>query len=297
LQRLVEAREHVGRAVAERDVVVLRRARLQPEAELHRRAAFEHEHRVIVLVADAVMDRRDDHEGDPSLGSGDGTARVLTWSSIHLWRTRTLCGGRRLAGVIGLRRLAPLLDEVEVGGAEQAATPSSLNSLLDEAGPQVGLDAVQDRARRCYDRDPFVARDLIVGKLAVVDRVDVRHVAGDAEGGRDRDVDRCRVDVAEVVQVERRLVGQNPVLARPERGLHQLIEAGPSDDGHAVQAVVDALDHAAPRHLDQPVRIDVDLASVCRRDEPVLVERDLSSNGRGGFRTCDLSRVKRALSH
>lgn len=30
---------------------------------------------------------------------------------------------------------------------------------------------------------------------------------------------------------------------------------------------------------------------------PILHEADNSVDGRGGFRTCDLSRVKRALSH
>lgn len=77
LQRLVQAREHVGRAVAEGDVVVRRRPRIQPEPELHRCSTLEHEHRVVVLVADAVEDGGDDHERDPALRAGNRAAGVL----------------------------------------------------------------------------------------------------------------------------------------------------------------------------------------------------------------------------
>lgn len=58
----------------------------------------------------------------------------LAWSSIHLWSTRTLCGGRRLAGVISLRRLAALLDPLQVDGSEETASLRGLDGLLDEAG-------------------------------------------------------------------------------------------------------------------------------------------------------------------
>ena len=105
-----------------------------------------------------------------------------------------------------------------------------------------------------------------------------RHRAAEAIGGRHGDVDLRRVDVAQIVQVQRRLVGEHSAAARPQRRLHELLQAGRGHDRHPIDAVGDALDAAPPGHLDQAMRIDAVLLGVLRGHVAVLVDGDLGED-------------------
>jgi hypothetical protein len=90
-ERTVQCVKHVFGAVAERRVVVLGGARVDPEPQLHRRAALEREQRLAILVTDPVEHGADDVGVDPALVAAGRHARV---------------GGRSVGQALEVRQVA-----------------------------------------------------------------------------------------------------------------------------------------------------------------------------------------------
>jgi hypothetical protein len=108
-----------------------------------------------------------------------------------------------------------------------------------------------------------------------VEDVELGHRLLQPIDGWDGDVDLRRVDVAELVQVERGVVGEHAPAICPHRRLGQLSQLWPGiEQGEAVEAPGHALDRAAALHVDQPVGINAGLTGIGGGEEPLLFGGD-----------------------
>jgi hypothetical protein len=67
-------------------------------------------------------------------------------------------------------------------------------------------------------------------------------------------------------------------------------------DKERLRALVEGRDWA-PSGTERPNERPIELAHTEPENDETPADAGASEDGRGGFRTCDLSRVKRALSH
>jgi len=151
--------------------------------------------------------------------------------------------------------------------------------LVDELGIDVGVNPVRDGLRRRHDGDSVDEGAVRLGEIAMVDRVGRGNIAVDPIAAGDRDVDLCRVDVAEVMQLECCVVGKHPSRASwPEHGLHQVLTAGVGDDLEPIEATRDAFEGPAALHVHEALLIDTERAGIVGGHEAVLVEGAVQKN-------------------
>src|SRR5680860_100081 len=105
--------------------------------------------------------------------------------------------------------------------------------------------------------------DLVGGWNLAVDPVPAGH----------GDMDLGWVDVAEIVEVEGRVMGQDAAGSpRPQRSLHQLILRRAGNRIEAIETLCDALERPSTLHLNKAPLVDPEVASVLGGHEPVLIE-------------------------
>ena len=117
-----------------------------------------------------------------------------------------------------------------------------------------------------------------VGKVTCEETVRRRHVTiAHPMSSRNGQVDSPRIDIAEVMEIERGFVAEHRAHALgPEGRCGELVEPMPRRASEAVHTSGGSSDHATLQHLAETHGIDVERLRVIDRDEPELVERILS---------------------
>ena len=108
-----------------------------------------------------------------------------------------------------------------------------------------------------------------------------RYLPVGAVAARHGDVDVSRADVAELVEIERRLATQRAAPIRPLGGPRELVEVSMRDQLDAVQTPADVLGQAALGVVVQAARVDAQLAYLTSAHEAVLLSgkrEDLSED-------------------
>ena len=102
-------------------------------------------------------------------------------------------------------------------------------------------------------------------------------------------MDLSRVDVAELVQIESRVMGEGSTSIRPERCLRELAELRIGlEEREAIDAPSDPLDRPPALHVDKTMRIEPGFPGIGRRDQALLLrsdrrERVVVASGHGSF--------------
>jgi hypothetical protein len=134
---------------------------------------------------------------------------------------------------------------------------------------------VSNGARRRHDRRPFKVGDLFDRQIALVEPIRPRNLSVGAVGLGDREVDVIGAHIAQLVEVERRLVTQDTAAVRPNGRLYELVPLAGRDQMHAVDPVPEVVSMAAPGVLVETLRADADLTHICGAHEAVLLAGDV----------------------
>jgi hypothetical protein len=127
-------------------------------------------------------------------------------------------------------------ERVACGGRDRAALAGGVECLTDEVGGH-GVDGVVKGSGDCGDGDRVDACDLSVAEVGAVDDVQVPSGPADPVAGGDREVDVGRIDVAQFVHDERRVVRDHSATCRPQPGEDELVVAVVGECRHPVDAV------------------------------------------------------------
>jgi hypothetical protein len=159
---------------------------------------------------------------------------------------------------------------------QATAVLALVDRLADKRRPQVRFVRLADCVYRSDDGDPLVRSDLIGIQILVVQYVRRWHAPAGAMAARDGDVDLRRVDIAQLIELQRRLVGEDAGRpARPERRLHIRVETARRREREAVQAHPAALDLPSLGHAHEGHRVDAQLPRVVWHHEAVPLVGDL----------------------
>jgi hypothetical protein len=137
--------------------------------------------------------------------------------------------------------------------------------------PERLLDAAQDGAFGRDDGQSFVPLELVRRHVVPMETVRGGDVFARTEVARNREMDGARVDVAELVEVKRRLVAQHAAPPGPQHRLHVRVQRGHGHQRHAVETMAKMLQGVPRRHLAQQRGIDVQLARILGREVAVLL--------------------------
>lgn len=132
--------------------------------------------------------------------------------------------------------------------------------------------ALADSVGRLHDRDPLVGSDLVCPQVFVVNPAMRWSGSSDPVGARHGDVDRARKDVAELIEVERRLMRKNAAHSpRPQYGLHKAVQRAGRRERKTVDAVRPSLQLSSFGHSDEVDRINSQPPRVVGSEEAVLL--------------------------
>src|SRR5665213_2541215 len=102
----------------------------------------------------------------------------------------------------------------------------------------MGGVALANRMCRGHDRDPLIERHVLISEGLMMDPIQGGDLTADPMGSRYREVDLARVDVAQLIQIERGLMGEHAARTPwPQRRLHVSVEWSNREVMQAVQPV------------------------------------------------------------
>lgn len=143
----------------------------------------------------------------------------------------------------------------------------------------MGFVRLTDCVLRGDGRDPFVQGDLVGMQILVMEPIGRGYLPADPVAAGHGDVDLGRVDVAQLIQLQHRLMREDPARpSGPESRLHVGVEAALRRQWEPIQTGPSAFYLTPLRHAHEVHRADPQLPRVGRRQEAISLVGDLGKS-------------------
>jgi hypothetical protein len=156
---------------------------------------------------------------------------------------------------------------------------STVDCLADESIVEVSLEAIKNRLQRLDNGYAMDVGDIAVAEATDMHRVRRWHLSANSGSLRHCDVDLRGVDVAQIPQVERRIVRYDTEPVGPQGGRHQFVAGARRKRSESIQTTAHPMEVAVAFHVNEHSVLCPNTCCVVRRHVAVLIRRDAEEFG------------------